>query len=257
MPRAQCNGSNGGIRKTQHFHRRKSVKSHYLNVLLTLTLLGFSTSILAAKPSRCDPWPQCKDDSGGGGGESETGYTVALTLGGFRFSAVEITPTNRGNGYKRSTLPLFMGRPETTNPPDEDIPWAPGDVGMWDELFEACYEVFEYEQIDDVDVSAGWGITQGGGKDPDFAKNIRIAFRDIVAEGFPDVKSGFVLYTMDEYDRAAFVPPEGVKSVYLLDSGYIQADDIANQRVCRPISISLPGEAILEICHKDKFGECE
>ena len=51
------------------------MNTRFLTVLTTLVFLGFSISVLAAPPSKCEPWPQCKDDGGGGGGEP-TSYDV-------------------------------------------------------------------------------------------------------------------------------------------------------------------------------------
>jgi hypothetical protein len=81
----------------------------------------------------------------------------------------------------------------------------------------------------------------------------------VVIDSYPDVKSGFVLYTADTFYRDAFLPLEGYTSVYLLNQVYIQADDIANHRVCNPTSLPLvEGDARLEICHKDKkSGICD
>ena len=44
--------------------------NRFLTILTALAFLGFSISAVAAKPVRCDPWPECKGGDGGGGGES-------------------------------------------------------------------------------------------------------------------------------------------------------------------------------------------
>ena len=233
-----------------------------LKLLTTLAILGacVSGSAFAGKTKDClgdDPHPSCgggDGDGGGGGGGGPSGeYTVALTMGGFTFEAVDLTLNNRGNGYNSVMSQLLLDRPDELAEPVE--------TDQWDEVFRACDEVFDVDDegwpIQGVEVSPGWGITQGGRKQSDLATNIRIAFRDIVAAGFEEVKSGFVLYTLDSFPRDAFVPLEGHKSVYPLTHAYIQADDIANHRVCRPTTVTLGGGgAILEICHKDEDGDC-
>jgi hypothetical protein len=59
------------------------MKIRCLVILTAISFLGFSVSILAAPPVKCDPWPQCKNDDGGsdGGNSQLIGVHEDLSLG--------------------------------------------------------------------------------------------------------------------------------------------------------------------------------
>lgn len=221
------------------------MKTRFLTLITALAFMGFSVSDLAARPEKCDPWPECKDD-GGGSGETSATYTAALTVGGFRFDAVDVTPNNRGTGFT-STLPLDMGRPVTTAPPAGQIGWESLDDEAWDEVFLACHDVLGGVQITGVAVGSDWGITQGGKRNSDTAHNIRITFRDVVADGFPEVDIDFALITWNEYDRSAFLPAVGQTSIYSLDTAKIYGSDIGNQLGCNSGEFTMLKPVKLEI----------
>jgi hypothetical protein len=221
--------------------------------LLALTLLAAVALIMpagAVAGPDCDRHPEhpsCGGDGGGGGdGGPSARYTAALTMGGFRFNAVEVTINNRENGFS-STLPLDMGRPVTTSPPVGQIAWEPGDDFMWDEVFLACSSVLGNVQITGVSVGTDWGITQGGKKNSNTSTNIRITFRDVVADGFPEVDIDFALITWAFFDRSDFLPALGATSVYPLDTAKIYGSDINNHLSCNSGEFKLSKSAILEM----------
>ena len=118
------------------------MNTRFLTILLSLSFLGLSVSVLAGKPDKCPTWPSCDTDPEP---EPEPEYTAALTMGGFRFEAVNITPNNRSTGYT-STSALDMSRPCSTYAAPAGQEWEGcGDVGgddeAWDDVFLACDEV--------------------------------------------------------------------------------------------------------------------
>jgi len=212
-----------------------------LKVLFTLAFLGFSTSAIAHACFKDDRpvHRHCIDSPGGTEGQTE--YTVALTAGGFRLNPVDITPNKRGSGYN-SVHTLDMSRPVT-----------PDDALMWDAVFWECFEVLDYTQIDGIFVSSEWGVTQGGRKQSDMATNIRITFRNAIADNFDWVDIDFLFYTAQSFPRSAFLPDRGKKMVYDLERGHIWADDIINHTSCNS-AFELESPARLEICHKFEDG---
>jgi hypothetical protein len=133
-------------------------------------------------------------------------------------------------------------------------PVAPDDALMWDAMFVECFDVLAATRIPGVTVSSEWGITQGGRKQSDMATNIRITFRNAVADNFDWVDIDFLFYTAESYPRSVFLPDRGKKMVYALERGHIWADDIINHTSCNS-SFDLTPPAILEICHKPEGGE--
>lgn len=221
----------------------KPLNKHFYPLLTTLAFWVFSISVLAAAPSKCEPWPQCKE-GGGGGGETSTEYTAALTAGGFRFGPVDVDPNDRGTGFT-STLTLDMSRPDDGST----------DADAWDDVFQACYEVLGNTQISGVTVGLDWGITQGGKKNSATARNVRITFRSVVADEFQDVNLWFALISWaPENPRSDFLPPPGEKSTYILDTAKIYGDDIDNHTSCNSGEFLLLKDTQLVICHK-KNGE--
>jgi hypothetical protein len=221
----------------------KSLSSQFLVILTVLSFSCFSLSAFAAPPPKCEPWPQCKGGDDGGGGTSAE-YTAALTAGGFRFGPVDITPNNRGTGFS-STLKLDMSRPL-----DETDAYA------WDGVFLECYEVLGGTQIPGITVGTDWGISQGGKKDSATAKNVRITFRSVVADGFQDVDLWFALINWAPGNpRSDFLPAPGEKSIYILDTAKIFGDDIDNHTSCNSGEFPLLSNSQLEICHKKQNGD--
>jgi hypothetical protein len=231
------------------------MNTRFLTILISLAFLGLSVSVLAGKPDKCPTWPSCDTDP-----EPEPGpeYTAALTMGGFRFEAVNITLNNRDSGYNTSTSTLDMSRPCSNAAPVgqvwEDCGKAGSDEYAWDGVFLACNEVLGGVQIEGITVGTDWGITQGGKRKSDTAHNIRITFRTVVADGFPDVDIWISLHTWESYPRSMFLPEAGQTSVYELDTAKVYGDDVANHLSCNTGEFPLLKNARLEICHKTYIG---
>jgi len=230
----------------------------YLTLLISLAFLGSSGSVMAHACFK-DDRPGHRHCVDGPGPVVASEYTAALTVGGFRFNPTDITPNNRDTGYN-TVLQLDMGRPGTTPVPPGQKPWdwpsvpATGeDALMWDAVFLHCPEVFSGATITGVTVSSEWGLTQGGRKKSDTATNIRIAFRNAVADEFTDADIDFVFYTAETFLRSLFFPDRGTKTTYNLEGGHIWADDIINHTSCNS-AFMLEKPATLEICHKNKDG---
>jgi len=224
------------------------MKTRMLTILTTLIFFGFS-SLVAAHPCERDPdyenHRHCTTDPNPDP-EPAPEYTAALTAGGFRFSPVDITPNNRDTGFT-STLPLNMNRPSDAE-----------DAGAWDDVFLMCYDVLGDTQIPGIIVGTDWGITQGGKKKSDTARNIRITFRTVVADNFQEVDLWISLFNWANFPRADFYPPRGSTSVYPLNTAKIYGDVIGSSTSCNSGAFPLLKNTQLEICHKLKDGTgCE
>lgn len=66
---------NGQKGPDSFLRRSKQMSTRLLTLLTTLAFLGFSVSVLAGKPDKCETWPNC--DGGDGGGEEL--YDVRIT----------------------------------------------------------------------------------------------------------------------------------------------------------------------------------
>jgi hypothetical protein len=228
------------------------MNTRFLTLLLSLAFFGFSSSVMAHACFK-DDRPGHRHCIDGPGPVVTPEYTAALTVGGFRFNPVGITPNNRDSGYN-TVLQLNMGRPVTTSVPSGQTAWEPlVDELMWDTVFLNCYEVLANTTITGVSVGSEWGITQGGRKKSDTATNIRITLRDVVAAPFPYVDIDFLFYTAGSYPRSAFFPDRGTKMTYNLERGHIWADDITNHTSCNS-AFGLEKPVTLEICHKNIDG---
>jgi hypothetical protein len=222
------------------------MNNRLLLLLLMLASLGLCVSgpVFAGKVKNCDPdegdvHPSCGGD-GGGGTSSE--YTAALTAGGFRFGSVEITPNNRDTGYT-STQSLDMDRP------NDEI-----EAAAWDAVFEECYELLGGTQIPGVFVDTDWGITQGGKKNSNTARNIRVTFRTVIADNFQEVDLWIALINWAEFPRSDFLPARGDTSVYFLDTAKVYGDAVGNSMSCNSGEFPLLPNTRLEICHKWEDG---
>jgi len=224
------------------------MKSRYLTLLATLILLGYS-AIVAAHPCDRDPdynnHKHCFTDPNPDP-EPAPEYTAALTVGGFRFGPVDVTPNNRDTGFT-STLSLDMSRPSD----------AEG-AQAWDDVFLTCYDVLDGTQITGITVGTDWGITQGGKKKSNWASNIRITFRTVVADNFPEVDLWISVFNWADFWRADFYPPQGSTSLYTLDTAKIYGDVIGSSTSCNSGEFGLSEPTQLEICHKYEDGSgCE
>ena len=132
---------------------------------------------------------------------------------------------------------------------------AGSDEYVWDDVFQACDEVLGGIQIEGIIVGTDWGITQGGKKNSNTAQNIRITFRTVIADGFPDADIWIALITWKSSLRSKFLPEEGKISVYELDTAKVYGDDVANHLSCNPDEFLLLKNARLEICHKTYNGD--
>ncbi len=153
-----------------------------LTLAIAVLTLGFTTPSLAGKPVCPGTHPSCKDDPDPPPPPPATVvYEAELTIGGFIFGPVDVTPSKRGNSY-HSQDNVDMSRPLVDSSPDQDA---------WDSVFETCPELLSDENgdilIDGVIAGDSWTINISGSKldgsvsnNPD--SDILIRFRDVVAE---------------------------------------------------------------------------
>ena len=161
-----------------------------LSLAVVVVTLGYATSAFAGK--KCDAGPEhpsCKD---GDNGEISAVYTAELTMGGFIFGPVDVTPSKRGNSY-HSEETLKMSRPPDDATPDDATP----DQMVWDEVFSWCMDLLTTNPPVSVAVADNWTIdNSGGNKAGTVGSDIRIRFKDVVATeppGSPDVDISFDL----------------------------------------------------------------
>jgi len=168
------------------------MNTRFLTVLTMLAFLGFSVSAVAAK-SVCqqdDTRPKCNRDNGGGGedhGDPPAQYEAELIDGGFYFDPKIVTRNNRGNGYN-STEDLQMARDSDFPNENPDENPLPTDTDAWNEVFASCSTFDDVTKITGIDVSDNWSINNSGGNQAGTeGSRISIAFRDAVADGYPEV----------------------------------------------------------------------
>jgi len=150
-------------------------------LLLLPLLLGLSVNGWAA-PGECSGPKKDRPDECNG--EDETAvYTAELTMGGFIFGPVDVTPSKRGNSY-HSEETLKMSRSLVST----------DDQMEWDVVFGECADLLTTLPIDSVAVADNWTIDNSGGNEAGtVGSNIRIRFKDVEAEGSPDVDINFDL----------------------------------------------------------------
>ena len=168
-----------------------------LSLAVAVVTLGYATSAFAGK--KCDAGPEhpsCKD---GDNGEISAVYTAELTMGGFIFGPVDVTPSKRGNSY-HSEKTLKMSRP-----PDDATP----DQMVWDEVFSWCMDLLTTNPPVSVAVADNWTIdNSGGNKAGTVGSDIRIRFKDVEATGFEDVDISFDLIGVILAADGPFLPVE-------------------------------------------------
>ncbi len=150
-------------------------------LLLLPLLLGLSVNGWAA-PGECSGPKKDRPDECNG--EDETAvYTAELTMGGFIFGPVDVTPSKRGNSY-HSEETLKMSRSLVST----------DDQMEWDVVFGECADLLTTLPIDSVAVADNWTIdNSGGNKAGTVGSDIRIRFKDVVATGSPNVDISFDL----------------------------------------------------------------
>ncbi len=189
--------------------------SRLSTLLLTLGVavltLSYANVSFAVKPVCPGTHPSCNGDEDPPGPAAV--YKAALTMGGFIFETVDVTPSKRGNSY-HSQDTLDMSRP------------IDGDPGQsaWDSVFSTCPLLSDL--IDGVIASDNWTINNSGSKvdgsvsnNPD--SDILIRFRDVVADGFPDVDIDFNLIGKIGLTNGTvtnFLPELNQTSVFFLDT---------------------------------------
>ncbi len=225
------------------------MKIRYPILLVALAFWGFSTVAVghSCKKFEHQDGSHCTVDPDPPVTEVPDVYTAALIAGGFRFGPVEITPNNRDTGYT-STKSLDMTRPSDKSDPLDAL--------AWDKVFLSCFDVLGDKTIPGVTVGTDWGITQGGKKNSDTARNIRIVFRTVVADGFEEVDLWISLFNWADFPRSDFFPVRGETIVYPLVTVKVYGDDIGNHTSCNPgefLFEPLP-DTRLEICHKYEDG---
>jgi len=222
-----------------------------LTLLMMVAGLIFS-GLVVAHPCDRDPNPDhrhCNTDPSDPDPVVTPEYTAALTAGGFIFGPEDVSPNNRDTGYD-STVSFGMVRP---NPNDDG-----DDADAWDSVFGKCDGLLGGAVIPGVTVGADWGISLGGKKNSDTSRNIRITFRTVIADDFPEVELWISLFNWSEFPRSDFLPERGATSVYPLDTFKIYGDAIGGGTPCDPGEFTLWPETRLEICHKWEDGTgCE
>ena len=161
-------------------------------LLMTLALgvlaLGYVNPSFAGKPVKCDPWPSCKDDSGGGGDPSDLTYTVDLVgpdpatpsfRGAFEFDGAGGSAT-LDRGALKITGAVTMTRPGDDIVDNEDCT-VDGSLAcvVWNDVFNLCrllgpYDIKDGGGPDDDSMptnlntftvlSGDWSVNQGGGR---------------------------------------------------------------------------------------------
>ncbi len=186
-----------------------------LSLALAVVTLGYATPAFADKPTGAGHNHGGED----GNGETSAVYTVQLTMGGFIFGPVVVTPNKRGNAYHSQDI-LDMSRPPAGDPDGQTA---------WDSVFSTCPELLSDGNgvvlIGGVTAGDNWTINISGSKldgsvsnNPD--SDILIRFRDVVADGFPDVDIDFNLIGRIGLTNSTvtnFLPELNQTSVFHLD----------------------------------------
>ena len=222
--------------------------SRQSTLLLTLAIavltLGYANVSFAAKPVCPGTHPSCKDDPDPPPPPPATVvYEAELTIGGFIFGPVDVTPSKRGNSY-HSQDTLDMSHPDDDTSPDRMA---------WDSVFSTCPELLS-GSIDGVIAGDSWTINISGSKlngsvsnNPD--SDILIRFRDVVADGFPDVDIDFNLIGKIGSTNGAvtnFLPELDETSVFRLDTFNFFASG-SQGAGCRSGILGLYPPSLLEI----------
>ncbi len=148
--------------------------------------LGYANPSFADNPNKGDCSPGHCDHGDDDPTEMPAEYEAALTMGGFTFEPLTVTPNKRKNAYHGED-PVDMSRSVV------------GDSGQmaWDNVFGTCSALLT-SLIDGVTAGDNWTINISGSKlngsvsnNPD--SDILIRFRDVVADNFPDVDIDFNL----------------------------------------------------------------
>ncbi len=189
--------------------KRWNVISGVASTLFVASLLtfGLSTSITSAHE---DPKKPCtghhQGDEGceGGSGDGDSAvYTAELTMGGFIFGPMVVTPKKRGDIY-HSDNSLSMSQPNSD----------PQDLAAWNSVFLACIGQLFLGDISGVFVD-NWNIHG--------STDIRIRFKNVSVVELPRVRIDFDLF--GELGSDPFLPASGDTSVFALNTYEIFGDE--------------------------------
>jgi len=191
------------------------MKAQYLILITTLAILGFSSSVLIAKPEKCDDWPNCPNPDP----DPDPGvvYTAVLTAGDFVFVFGELenlTANSRGTALSGpDTEPLYM----MTRGSDETA---------WDYIFNPdpsrdCLQLVTDGHITSFGVAAGnWGISHIGAKGT--PGHVYIVMRNLeiitapLLDQYSNADFDFDLHG-DVDEDVLFPPAAGTDSFFTLD----------------------------------------
>ena len=217
--------------------------SRQSTLLLTLAIavltLGYANVSFAVKPVCPGTHPSCDGDEDPPGPAAV--YTAALTIGGFIFGPVEVTPNKKETSY-HSNFPVNMDRPLADGSLDQLA---------WDGVFDACVPPklsdprLLSDPINSVFVGRDdWKIVNTGRnvtENPD--STIRIRFMDVV-DGTVDID--FDLFGVRGNDP--FLPASGDTSVFTLNRAVIFGQD--RNLGCRSDNFDLLTNSVLKIKRK-------
>ncbi|MCK4949807.1 MAG: hypothetical protein KAS60_06955 [Thermoplasmata archaeon] len=86
----------------------KKVVAVFVCLLLLVSMLGVSAVVLAGKPDKCEPWPECRD---GGGEEPPIGTEYQITFsedGGYEYNPIIYGNLMVWCGYRYGEADIFM-----------------------------------------------------------------------------------------------------------------------------------------------------
>ena len=210
-----------------------------LTVAVAVMMLGYANVSFAGKPE-CPEHPSCKGDEDPT--EKAAEYEAALTMGGFTFEPLTVTPNKRKNAYHSQKIV------------DMDRPLDESDQSAWDDVFGTCSALLP-TLIDGVTAGDNWTINISGSKlngsvsnNPD--SDILIRFRDVVADNFTDVDIDFNLIGKIGDDGGGnvniFLPDIGKTSSFTLDTFNFFASG-SQGGGCRSGILDLYPPSVLEI----------
>ncbi len=174
---------------------------------LSLTIVLFTLGVLVlpvntASPEHCKGKHR-KDEGCNGSGDSAV-YTAELTMGGFIFGPMVVTPKKRGDIY-HSDDSVSMSQPDSD----------PQDLAAWNSVFLACIGQLSLGDISGVFVD-NWNMHGEAGE-------IRIRFKNVSVDKLPRVRIDFDLF--GERGDDPFVPASGNTSVFTMNTYVIFGDE--------------------------------